>query len=327
MSLAQLQKSKSSQEPAKPRAATAEYLQVQAAKLGSHYLSVVASRVTEDPFGKVKSLIKDLITKLMEEANEEADQHAYCQTELATNKQTRENKEAEVEELTAKVDQLTAESEQLSADITKLSDAISEAKGEEAEATKMRSEEKETNSKTIADAKEAQVAVEQAIQIIREFYSKAAESASLLEVQAKDARHKEPYTGLQDESGGVLGMLDVILLDFARLESETSSSEDQAAAAYTKFMAASTQDVEVKTTEMKHMEGKKAQTVETLGETKDMLELTQKELTSALDYYAKLKADCVDEGLTYGERKQRRAEEIASLSEALKMLNGEDLSA
>merc|ERR1719277_745194 len=138
MSLAQLQKSKSSQEPAKPRAATAEYLQVQAAKLGSKYLAVVASRVTEDTFGKVKKLIKDLITKLMEEANEEADQHAYCQTELATNKQTRENKNAEVEQLTAKVDQLTAESEQLSTDITKLSDSIMDMKGQEAEASKLR---------------------------------------------------------------------------------------------------------------------------------------------------------------------------------------------
>merc|ERR1712187_635547 len=140
-------------------------------------------------------------------------------------------------------------------------------KGDEAEATKLRSEEKATNSKTMADAREAQVAVEQAIKIIREFYSKAAESASLLEVHASHARQKAPYNGLQDESGGVLGMLDVILSDFARLESETSSAEDQAAAAYTKFMADSTQDVDVKTTEMKHSKGKRAQVVETLGET------------------------------------------------------------
>jgi len=40
-----------------------------------------------------------------------------------------------------------------------------------------------------------------------------------------------------------------------------------------------------------------------------------------------LKADCVDEGLSYAERKQRREEEIASLQEALKMLSAEDLSA
>merc|ERR1719277_1063311 len=190
MSLAQLQKSKTVPKLVSPRAATAEYLQVQAGKLSSQYLSVVASRVTEDQFGKVKKLIKDLITKLMEQANDEADQHAYCQTELATNKQTRENNEAEVEELTAKVDQLTAESEQLSVDITKLSDSISDMKAEEAEATKLRNDEKSTNAKTIADAKEAQVAVEQAIKVIREFYSTAAGSASLIEVHASDARHK-----------------------------------------------------------------------------------------------------------------------------------------
>jgi pyruvate formate-lyase activating enzyme-like uncharacterized protein len=62
-----------------------------------------------DPFEKVKKMIKDLITKLMEEANDEADQHAYCTSELSTNKQTRDNKGAEVDKLTAESEKLTAE--------------------------------------------------------------------------------------------------------------------------------------------------------------------------------------------------------------------------
>merc|ERR1719261_1622407 len=74
-----------------------EFLQGRAQKLGSRYLSMIATRVQEDPFAKVKKMIKDLIVKLMEEANSEADHKAYCDTELATNKQTRENKAAEVE--------------------------------------------------------------------------------------------------------------------------------------------------------------------------------------------------------------------------------------
>merc|ERR1719440_2689556 len=69
-----------------------EFLQGRAKKLGSKYLALIATRASEDPFGKVKKMIKDLIVKLMEEANAEADQHAYCETELATNKQTREIK-------------------------------------------------------------------------------------------------------------------------------------------------------------------------------------------------------------------------------------------
>jgi len=320
-SLAQLRTSQMS----KPRADAVAYLQAQAAKLGSRYLAVIASHVNEDPFGKVKKMIKDLVVKLMEEANAEADQHAYCTTELATNKQTREIKGSEVDDLTAKADQLTAQSEQLASDITKLSDDIAEIRGEQAEATKMRTSEKAENTKTVSDSKDAQVAVEQAIQTIRDFYASAA--PSFVQVHSGTGKNSDPYTGLQGDSGGVLGMLDVILSDFARLESDTSAAEDQAAAAYKSYTAESTEDVEVKTTELKHKESKKMQTSESLDQTKKELELTQEELTTALDYYSKLNADCVDTGLSFEERTTRREEEVQSLKEALKILDGEDLAA
>jgi len=105
------------------RSRAAAYLQANSQRMVSHYLLVMAEHVTADPFAKVKKMIKDLIVKLMEQANEEADQHAYCTSELATNKQTRDNKGAEVEDLTAKADQLTAEAAQLAAEITDLSDS------------------------------------------------------------------------------------------------------------------------------------------------------------------------------------------------------------
>jgi len=155
--------------------------------LGSRYLAVVAEHISEDPFAKVKKMIKDLIVKLMEKANQEADQNAYCTSELATNKQTRENKGAEVEELTAKSDELKATISQLATEITDLADSISEIKAQQAEATKMRVEEKTTNANTVADAKEAQTAVDQAIKVLRDFYGSAAEPALL---QAKKSIHR-----------------------------------------------------------------------------------------------------------------------------------------
>jgi len=55
------------------------------------------------------------------------------------------------------------------------------------------------------------------------------------------------------------------------------------------------------------------------------LETTQAELDAALDYYEKLKPDCVDQGLSYEDRVARRKEEIVSLQEALKILSGSDI--
>merc|ERR1719146_445276 len=110
-----------------------EFLQGRAQKLGSKYLALMATRAEADPFGKVKKMIKDLIVKLMEEANAEADQHAYCETELATNKQTREIKSSEVEELTADLEENEALFSKLTSEIAALSDAITEIKGSQAE--------------------------------------------------------------------------------------------------------------------------------------------------------------------------------------------------
>jgi len=307
---------------------TASYLQAQAAKLQSRYLSVVATHVSEDPFGKVKKMISDMIVKLMEESNEEADQHAYCTTELATNKLTRENTAADADKLTASVEKNTAEATQLASDLQRLSDEISEMRGQQAEATTIRAEEKTTNAKTISDAKEAQAAVEKAISVLRDFYGGAkSDDASLLQRTKKvKGGHKEPYTGMGDDSTGVLGMLDVVMSDFARLESETSSAEDQAATGFSTFMAETTQNVEVKNTEVGHKEGKQRQTQEALNAAKKQLDLTNEELDAAMKYYDQLKASCVDDGLSYEDRRARRKEEIASLQEALKMLDGESLN-
>merc|ERR1712232_537472 len=123
------------------RARVAELLQARAANLGSRYLSIAASRVQADPFAKVKKMIADMIVKLMEEANSEADHHAFCTTELATNKQTRDTKAAEVEELTARFGKHTADSERLGTEIAELSDASAELRGRMAEATSNRQDE------------------------------------------------------------------------------------------------------------------------------------------------------------------------------------------
>merc|ERR1719336_309289 len=111
-----------------------EFLQGRASKFGSRYLSLVASHASADPFVKVKKMIKDLIIKLMEEANSEADHKAYCDTELATNKQTREIKTAELDELSARKEKDVATSAQLGEEITELSDSVAELRRQQAEA-------------------------------------------------------------------------------------------------------------------------------------------------------------------------------------------------
>merc|ERR1711972_282504 len=306
-SLAQLRADLSVQAQAR----VAQYLSSRAKQLNSRVLSALASRVADDPFKKVKKMIKELIVRLMEEANEEAEHKGWCDTELSTNEQTRKEKTEAVEMLHAEIDQLEASIAKLTEDIADLT-----------KATKLRTEEKSKNTETIQDSEEAQTAVAQALTVLKEFYAKAAEATALLQ---QPEIFDSPYKGMQSENGGVVGMLEVIESDFARLESDTKAAEAAAQKEYDIFMTDSKVDKAEKTTDIEHKTAKKQDETQALTVKKEDLEGTQKELDAALAYFDKLKPSCVDAGVSYEDRVARRKEEIESLQEALKMLNGEDI--
>merc|ERR1711907_352230 len=322
-SLAQLRSV--SQNPNQMRVAS--YLKEQASRINSRVLSALAMRVADDPFKKVKKMIKDLIVKLMEEANEEAEHKGWCDTELSTNEQTRKEKTEAVETLHAEIDQLEASIAKLTEDISELTKAVADLDAAMAKATKLRQDEKAKNTETISDSQEAQTAVAQALTVLKEFYAKAAEATAFVQAQPEAPEtFDKPYQGMGGESGGVVGMLEVIESDFARLESDTKAAEATAQKEYDTFMTDSKVDKSEKSTDIEHKTAKK-QDEEQAKVTKEKdLEGTQKELDAALAYFDKLKPSCVDSGVSYEDRVARRKEEIESLQEALKILNGEDIA-
>jgi len=301
----------------------AQFLQDRARQLKSRVLSVLAERVEKDPFKKVKKMIKDLIDKLMEEATAEASHKGWCDKELATNEHTRKEKTDAVETLHSEIDELTASNAKLTEEITQLSTEVADLDAAVAEATKMREEEKAKNAETIKDAQQAQTAVSQALTVLKEFYAKAAKATALAQ---QPEIFDKPYKGMSGMTGGVVGMLEVIESDFARLQAETQASEAKAQKEYEEFMSDSKVDKASKTRDIEHKETKKTNQETALGDKKKDLEGTQKELDAALRYYDKLKPSCVDSGVSYEDRVMRRKEEIQSLQEALKILSGEDIA-
>merc|ERR1719478_1236656 len=159
----------------------AAFLQGRAEQLKSRILAMVAQKVQDDPFAKVKKMIDQMITKLLAEANEEADHKGWCDTEMGTNKNTRDKKTEELNTLHAQIDQLTADITTLSQEIADLSAAIAEVDKAMAEATEVRTKESEKNKETIEDAKEAQTAVTQALSVLKDFHAKAATATALVQ--------------------------------------------------------------------------------------------------------------------------------------------------
>merc|ERR1719399_1270023 len=305
VSLAQLRSSEKS--PLQEK--VAEFLQDRAQSFKSKLLSLVAQKVADDPFKKVKKMIKDLIYKLMEEARQEAEHKGWCDTELTTNKQTRDKKSADVESLKSEIEELTAEIAKLTQDISDLQAAVQELDEAMAKATEDRQASKEKNMQTIKEAKEAQEAVSQALAVLKDFYAKAAEATALAQQSpGEDAPESfdEPFKGQGAEGGGVIDFLEVIQADFARLQSETETDEGAETEEYDKFMFESKKDKALKENEIGHKEEKKTAQEGAKHSAETELKTTQEELDAALAYYEKLKPSCVDSGISYEERVKRR---------------------
>jgi hypothetical protein len=304
------------------------FLNEQARKSGSRLLSEMALSAQANPFGKVKKMIKDLIVKLMEEATSETEHKGWCDTELTTNKQTRDKKTSEINELESLIEDLTATIAQLTQDIADLTAAVKELDAAMAKQTEERSDSKAANTQTIKEAKAAQVAVEEAMAVLKDFYAKSAEATAFAQQSpGEDAPEtfEKPYQGLLPEGGSVVDFLEVILTDFARLESETASAEAEEEDEYKTFMFESKKDKALKENEIKLKSETKTDKESALQQANEDLKVTQEQLNKALEYYEKLKPTCVDSGITYEERVKRREEEIVSLQEALKILAGTDL--
>merc|ERR1712110_1147655 len=122
----------------------------------------------------------------------------------------------------------------------------------------MGAEEKAENTATVKDAAEAQTAVASALGVLRKFYAKAGDATALLQQQPVAPEiFDSPYKGMQSENGGVVGMLEVIESDFARLEAETKADEVAAQNNYDSFMTESKVDKAAKVKDIEHKEAKK----------------------------------------------------------------------
>jgi len=305
----------------------ASFLTERAQKTGSRLLSEMALAAEANPFGKVKKMVKDLIVKLMEEGTSETEHKGWCDTELTTNKQTRDRKTADINELNSNIEELTATIAELTQDIADLAAAVKELDTAMAQETEERNGAKATNTQTVKDAKAAQVAVAEAMSVLKDFYAKSSQATALVQQPASDAPETfdKPYQGLLPAGGGVVDFLEVILSDFTRLQADTESAEASEASEYKKFMQESKMDKALKENESSLKSGTKTDKESALAEASRDLKTTQDQLSKAIGYYEKLKPTCVDSGITYEERVKRREEEIVSLQEALKILAGTDL--
>merc|ERR1740117_440378 len=299
-----------------------DFIASEGQRLHSSQLSLLAQKLSADPFAKVKQMIDSMITRLLNEANEDAQHEGFCDKEIAKSKVTRNKLSEDIDGLAAAVEDGKATIMMLTEEVATLTKEVADLDASVAEATKIRSEEKATNKVTVADSEAAQSAVAAATAGLKTFYEKASLATGLLQTDARrptmgsdewdalanpnfkgtiDKGHKagqqtfgKKYTGQQDSAGGVMAMLDVIASDFANVEADAKASEAKAQETFDDFMVESKRTKATKLKKVEMDEADKATAENKLQEdTKDM-KGTQDELIAADRYYEKL-PQCIDQ--------------------------------
>ncbi|CAK9102343.1 unnamed protein product [Durusdinium trenchii] len=286
------------------QAQVARFLQREATQINSRVLSALAERALADPMGKVKKMIEQLITRLEEQGQAETTKKAWCDSEISTNKQTREEKSDAVSTLQAEMDKLQAELEKLDEDTTGLASELTELEAAVSQATELRAKEKEKNEANLKEAKAGQEAVAKAILVLKEFYAKASKPSLLATSRTSTSRLRdapevfgdEAYQGMKNTKSGVISMLEVIEGDFSRLEAETTIGEAAAAKEHETFVEESKLTKVEKSKEAEHKKSRKQEKSSELLSLKADLRGTEKELEAAESYYEKLKPDCLNAG-------------------------------
>jgi len=280
---------------------------------------------------------------------------------MGENKVTRNKLSEDIDRLTASIEDGKATVMTLTDDLKTLAEEIAALDKLMTEATAQRQEEKKKNAATVKDAKAGQEAVAQAISVLKDFYEKSLVATALVQGKGSkplgrsrgvkmgteewdalanpnfegtiDPGHKggmqtfgETYSGKQDEAGGVLALMEVIQSDFANLQSDTETAEAASQKAFDDLMVESKKNKaeKLKKTEMNTADKAAAETK--LQEDIADLKATQDKLLAADRYYERLVPQCIDQGMTFEERTKAREEEIASLKQALEILNREDIA-
>jgi hypothetical protein len=308
------------------RQAVLSMLNSQGQKFKSTLLTGLASQISADPMAKVKKLIQDLIERLLAEAADEANQKGWCDKAQGEAKQKRRNAVEAVAELNGQMAELEATTSKLREELEILSGSIAELEEKQEEATKMRKEEKSENNVNVMEATAGLEAVEQAIDILDKFYKTAAKEGVNLELVQKGPLDDAPdagfdsgeaYTGAGGESGGILGMLDVIKSDFERTISMTEKAEASAEQEYMSFMTESGKSLAEKNMAHEQKTKQKDSAIEEYESANDDLESQTALLRLSIKTLLELKPTCVDTGMSYEERVARREDEIESLKKAL----------
>jgi len=290
-------------------------------------LSALAMSVQLDSFTKVKEMIDKMHSELQAQQAEEVKFKAYCETELNTNEKTTYEKSEHKKDLEAEISRLESLIAKLQEEIAAAKAQIAETQVEIKKASQAREAENAEFQTTVADQRATQSILNKALAKLKDFYQKnIGNKVSLLQKHSQEPPVKFNAYKTHQGASPVIGLIEQIIGDSAKLVQEANSAEFQAQADYEKFVRDSnsliadlSEQITSKTKAIAAADGDKAQAGADL-------DSTVSELESLAAYEADLHNQCDFVLKNFDIRQKARLQEMEAIMQAKAILSG-DLAA
>jgi len=306
------------------RVKAAKVLYTAAKKFANPALAAVATKVRLDAFTKVKAAIDEMVTQLLKEKEDEIKHKDFCTDELNQNARAQELKERDIEELTAKIEDLTSTIDQLTQAIATLQSEIAEMQTQLKRAGEDREKENADFQATIADQRETQKLLTQALNVLKAVYAKK----SFAQTGAKqEPAGPPPPPGFGEYkkaggAGGVMGMLQQIISDAKQLEADAIKAESDAQKAYETVVKDTNASIEDKNRDITNKSSEKATAESDKTATEEAKETALNEQQQNKNSEADLHKSCDFVLKNFDIRQAARDQEVEALRQAKAILSG-----
>jgi len=284
-------------------------------------LSTLAVAVQLDSFTKVKEMMDTMIKDLKAQQVEEVEKKAYCTKEFSENEKATFEKNGVKQDLEAKLNSLAALMETLSKEILEAKEQISVTSTEIKKASQAREAQNAEFQATVADQRATQGILKKALMRLKDFYAKGIGKKVFLQGGQTPPVKFNAYK-TNSGSSPVMGLIEQIVEDSQKLESEATANEYQAQADYEKFVKDSndliSQLSEAVTTKTKAKSAAGQDTAEAHGD----LDSTNEELESLASYEGDLHSQCDFVLKNFDIRQKARLQEMEAIQAAKAILSG-----
>merc|ERR1719171_2160429 len=323
---------KSSSSKANHMARVSKALSKAARDSGDPRLSMLAATARLDAFTKVKKSISDMVDTLVKEKEDEIEHKDFCVDEITTNEketqakeQTKNTLDEKIADLATTIQSLIKLQASLKAEVVELQVELKRA-GEDRE---------KANSEfqtTVADQRATQKLLAGALNILKSFYDKAALVQQSSAVSADQPAGPPPPPGFKKaapnaNSGGVMGMIEMIIADAKAMEADALKAEEEAQIAFETFVTDTNMSIESKTKEMVTAAENQGKAEAEKVEKEQELDGVSEELSALTSENADLHKSCDYTLKNFDVRQGARDNEIEALKQALSMLSGASFGA